>query len=100
MISWLQKHMMPCAFKMLFGIDCPICGFQRSLLALLQGNFIDSFKTYPPLVFVLILIFMSLVYLVFPGIVKPKYLRVYSSFVLVVIALSYMIKICSGNINA
>ncbi len=47
-INWLQNHLLPCPFKYLTGIDCPGCGFQRSFLALLQGNLHKSFLFYPP----------------------------------------------------
>jgi hypothetical protein len=100
MISWLQKHMLPCAFKMLFGIDCPVCGFQRSLVALLRADFIESFKIYPPLIFVLALIVLSILYLIFPGVIKSKYLRFYGSFVLAIITLNYIVKILTGSISA
>lgn len=47
-INWLQKHLIPCPFKYLTGIDCPGCGFQRSVLALVQGNLHESIMLYPP----------------------------------------------------
>lgn len=47
-ISWLQGHLLPCPFKYITGIDCPGCGFQRSLLALLKGDIHQSFLLYPP----------------------------------------------------
>jgi hypothetical protein len=47
-IDWLQHHLIPCPFKYLTGIDCPGCGFQRSVLALIQGNLHKSFILYPP----------------------------------------------------
>jgi hypothetical protein len=46
-ISWLQNHLLPCPFKYLTGIDCPGCGFQRSVIALLQGDLHKSFSLYP-----------------------------------------------------
>jgi hypothetical protein len=49
-INWLQNHLVPCPFKYLTGIDCPGCGFQRSVLALFQGNLHKSFTLYPPAV--------------------------------------------------
>jgi hypothetical protein len=47
-INWLQNHLLPCPFKYFTGIDCPGCGFQRALLALVQGNLRGSFLVYPP----------------------------------------------------
>jgi len=46
-INWLQNHLLPCPFKYLTGIDCPGCGFQRSVMALIQGNFQKSLMLYP-----------------------------------------------------
>ena len=46
-IKWLQNFLIPCPFKKLTGIDCPGCGFQRSLLALVQGDISKSFQLYP-----------------------------------------------------
>jgi len=45
--NWLQNHFIPCPFKKLTGIDCPGCGFQRSLLALIKGNLRESILLYP-----------------------------------------------------
>jgi hypothetical protein len=47
-IHWLQNHLIPCPFKYLTGIDCPGCGFQRSVIALVQGDIQKSFALYPP----------------------------------------------------
>jgi hypothetical protein len=47
-IQWLQEHLLPCPFKYFTGIDCPGCGFQRSVIALVQGDFHKSFQLYPP----------------------------------------------------
>ena len=43
----LEKYMIPCLNKKLFGIDCPGCGIQRALNLLLKGNFEDAFFMYP-----------------------------------------------------
>jgi len=45
--KWLQGHLLPCPFKYLTGIDCPGCGFQRSVVALMQGDMHTSFSLYP-----------------------------------------------------
>jgi hypothetical protein len=46
-IQWLQDHLLPCPFKYVTGIDCPGCGFQRSMLALVKGDMHQSFLLYP-----------------------------------------------------
>ena len=43
-IDWLQKHMIPCFSKKYLGIECPGCGLQRSFIALLKGNIVESLK--------------------------------------------------------
>jgi len=53
--SWPQTLMLPCPIKFLTGFDCPGCGFQRSLFALLEGNFETSFMLYPATIPLLIL---------------------------------------------
>jgi hypothetical protein len=45
--SWLQNHLLTCPFKKVTGIDCPGCGFQRSVLALIEGDFKNSLYLYP-----------------------------------------------------
>ena len=45
--KWLQGHLLPCPFKYFTGVDCPGCGFQRSVLALIRGDLHTSFALYP-----------------------------------------------------
>ncbi len=60
-IDWIEQHLLPCPSKSLFGLDCPGCGMQRSMVDLLKGNFTDSLKTYPALIPILItLVFLGL----------------------------------------
>ena len=54
-IDWLQNHLLSCPFKALTGIDCPGCGFQRSLIAILQGDLSKSWALYPPTIPLLLL---------------------------------------------
>ena len=48
--------MFPCMSKTLFGVDCLGCGFQRSFLLLLNGDFVEAFKMYPA-IYVMLLFF-------------------------------------------
>ncbi|MGO4904279.1 DUF2752 domain-containing protein [Flavobacterium sp. W20_MBD1_R3] len=56
----LEKYMLPCFSKTLFGIECLGCGFQRGFLLLLQGDFGGAFEMYPA-------IFTTLLFLVILG---------------------------------
>jgi len=46
-IKWLESIHLPCPVKHFFKIDCPGCGLQRSLIALLKGNLQLSFHYHP-----------------------------------------------------
>ena len=61
LIKWLQFFLIPCPFKKLTGIDCPGCGFQRSFLALLQGNVGQSFQLYPATIPLLLITIYTLI---------------------------------------
>lgn len=43
----LKDYMLPCLSKTILGIECLGCGFQRSFLLLIHGDFIAAFKMYP-----------------------------------------------------
>src|SRR5688500_6896533 len=55
-IEWLEHHLLACPNKVFFGMECPGCGMQRSIIELMKGNFTESLKLYPallPLLFTL-----------------------------------------------
>jgi hypothetical protein len=54
MINWLEKHIIPCFIKSHFGFDCPGCGMQRAVIALLKGDIIQSIHYHPALIPLLI----------------------------------------------
>lgn len=62
-ILGLENYMLPCFTKQILGVDCPGCGLQRSVLFLLNGEFIAAFQMYPA-------IYPMLLLLVFLGINK------------------------------
>lgn len=51
--------LLPCIYKQFFGISCPMCGFQRGMICLMQGNIIGSIEMFPPLLFLLFTIIVS-----------------------------------------
>jgi hypothetical protein len=60
LLDQADNFFLPCPFKALTGFDCPGCGFQRSFLALLKGNWLESFDLYPPTVPLLITFIVAL----------------------------------------
>jgi len=61
LIQWLQGHMFPCFYKQIFGISCPMCGFQRSIIELLKGDFTESIFQFPALFPLLLTAFVFIV---------------------------------------
>lgn len=64
-IDWLEQHMLPCPTKYFFGVDCPGCGMQRSLVELFRGNMVESLQLFPallPMMFMVIFLGLHLRY--------------------------------------
>ncbi len=62
-VLWLEKHLLACPSRKFLHVDCPGCGLQRSYIALLKGNFVESFQLYPaaiPILVMLIVLFLHL----------------------------------------
>ncbi|MGK4568732.1 DUF2752 domain-containing protein [Flavobacterium sp. 3HN19-14] len=55
----IERYMLPCMNKAIFGVDCPGCGLQRSLLMVCNGEFINAFHMFPA-VYTTILFFASI----------------------------------------
>ena len=51
----LENYMIPCLSKTLFGFECMGCGFQRSLLLIWKGQFIEAFYMYAAIYPILVL---------------------------------------------
>ena len=64
-LHWLEHNLLSCPIKQNFGIDCPGCGIQRSIVALFQGDFIQSFKLYPATIPIIALFTLTIVHLKF-----------------------------------
>ncbi len=88
----LDKYMLPCLNKKLFGVDCLGCGMQRSIALLLKGEFVAAFHMYPGIYPLLLL----LVFLGFNFFIKFKndWLVKMSLIIITVftIVVSYLIK--------
>ncbi|MFM7021538.1 MAG: DUF2752 domain-containing protein [Flavobacteriales bacterium] len=73
-VSWLENHTLTCWMKALTGMDCPGCGFQRSLILLLKGDLVASFLQYPALLPVIALFVILILHLIFKFQKGPKIL--------------------------
>ncbi len=76
-INWLEAHMQSCLYKQVLGVECPGCGFQRSLIALLKGNIWESFQLFPglmPMLFLFVLLILHLIFNFKNGALLLKYI--------------------------
>ena len=56
----IENYMIPCLSKTLFGFECMGCGFQRALLLIWRGQFIEAFHMYAA-IYPLLLLFIYLI---------------------------------------
>jgi Protein of unknown function (DUF2752) len=89
--------MLPCAYKSLLGIDCPMCGGQRSLLLLLKGNIAGSLQMYPPLLPVLFCAALFVIHLLNKKMISAARMKFIASIVLGIIMISYFAKLATGT---
>lgn len=85
--------MLPCYFKHFTGFDCPGCGFQRSVIALIQGDFIKSFHLYPGAVFILILLLISLSEVFYSSSNLKQLRNIFLCMSVAVVVISYLSKL-------
>lgn len=95
-IQWLQNHLLACPFKKLTGIDCPGCGFQRSVIALLQGNLKQSLQYYPAAIPLIIAVLFTLVEMRFQFDRRQQLKKTIYFFTAFAIVASYVLKM-SGH---
>ncbi|WP_165501722.1 DUF2752 domain-containing protein [Pedobacter frigiditerrae] len=79
--------------KQTFGIDCPGCGLQRSIIALMHGDLISSFKLYPATIPFLFLIGFTLVHLKADFRSGAQIIKIAVGFVAIIILINYIYKI-------
>jgi hypothetical protein len=91
-VHWLNDHMLPCPLKSILNADCPGCGFQRSLISLLQGDISTSFSLYPAAIPILLLFLFGVIHLKF-NLKKGNVIIQYSYiFISIIIAINFLFK--------
>lgn len=89
--------MQACFYKKYFGIDCPGCGMQRSFIELLKGNFIESFKLYPALFPIILMIIFLFIHVKFQFRNGANILKWMFFLNLGIIIANYIFKITNGS---
>lgn len=64
-LTLMKVYLLRCPIKHYLGIDCPGCGFQRSVLAFFSGDVMKAIKLYPPTLPLLALLLFTVVHLKF-----------------------------------
>ena len=97
-LPWLEHHLLSCPFKSFVGIDCPGCGLQRSVLALMRGDLAASFRFYPATVPIIGLFLFTIIHLKFDvknGAFVIKMLYIVITFMIIV---NYIYKIINHQL--
>ncbi len=92
-LDWLEDHLLPCAYKQLFGIECPVCGSQRAMVTLLRGDIIESIMLYPALIPTIILITSVIIQILFKFKSGWKIVRIMLKTDFAIIMVSYIYKL-------
>jgi hypothetical protein len=97
-INWLQNKLLTCPFKKITGIDCPLCGLQRSVIALMRGDFTESFKYQPATLLFILLLVLSIPDNRLNFSKKPVVKKAVYALTLVVVTGAYLYKLTSGHL--
>jgi len=91
--DWLNHHLLSCPFKAHFGVDCPGCGLQRSVLALAKGHLYESFKFYPATIPLIILVAFTIIHLKVDFKFGAQFIKIIFISIAVIILINYIYKI-------
>lgn len=89
----MEKYMLPCLNKKLFGIECLGCGLQRAIALVFQGEFMAAFKMYPAVYSLLILFTIIGVNIFFKFRHSNKIIGILAIITVTTIVVSYIVKL-------
>lgn len=96
--QWLLQHQVACPLKKYLDITCPGCGMQRSLIALLNGDFKTSFSLHPVTIPLLAFFLYAILHLIFRYKNGNKVIIYFYLFVTVLIVTNYIYKIINKTL--
>ncbi len=98
LIQWLQNHLLSCPMKKIFGIDCPGCGLQRSIIELMKGNLLKSLQLYPATIPLLCLVLFSIVHLKTDLKLGAQIIKITVGGIAVIILINYIYKVLTHQL--
>jgi len=99
-VHFMENHLLSCPSKKYLHIECPGCGLQRSLLRLMEGRFMDSFRLYPATVPLIAMLIFTLLHLKFKFLYGGMILKYLQFSVATMILVFYIYKIVNHKIIA
>lgn len=97
-VDWLGQHMLHCPSKKWMLIDCPGCGLQRSVIALLKGDIAESLLVYPPGLMVMSTVLMLVLHLLFRFQQGAFILKVFYIVTTAIVLVNYIYKIVTNQL--
>lgn len=91
--DWLEAHQLPCLVKSITHVDCPGCGLQRSFIALLQGDLMQSLHFYPALMPIILFIVFLLIQTRFRFKYSSVFIKTGMASIFITILVSYILKL-------
>lgn len=89
----LEHNLLRCPIKQNFGIDCPGCGIQRSFVALMKGDVLESLKFYPATIPIITLFALTIVHLKFDLKNGAFFIKLLYIAITLIIVINYIYKI-------
>jgi Protein of unknown function (DUF2752) len=93
LIYWLEANLLPCPSRLFFHFECPGCGLQTGIIALLKGDIRNSIAIYPASIPILIMFIFLLLHLKFKFTRGAGILTILYIFCAAIILVSYIYKI-------
>lgn len=90
--------MIDCSWRSTFGIECPTCGFQRSVVLLFEGDVIGSIYMFPATIPFLICLVVASISIIGKFKNGPEWVVGLFSITVVLIVINYVFKIANGSI--
>lgn len=97
-INQLESGMLTCPSKKFTNLDCPGCGLQRSVIALLKGDVAMSWQLYPPALFIIVTLLILGVHLTLNERVTLFLLKISFIITVIVMTVNYIYKIANHQL--